>query len=121
MCQPQGGIGGAKWFDRCSQRPQYRCIMSRFLCEAFIDDNGRYVGIDDGGAKGILEASDEHRLVDEAVQRTTKPAPFGAKISSAGTAECGSRAPLWPTRRPRPRLPSRRPSGAVRDSHEILR
>src|SRR6266480_4788464 len=54
--------------------------MSRFLCKAFIDDNGRYVGIDDGGAKGVLEASDEHRLVDEAVQRTTKPAPFGAKI-----------------------------------------
>ena len=147
--------------------------MSRFLCKAFVDDDGRYVGIDHGGAKGVFEASDEHRLVDEGVQRTTQPAPFGAKIwpirrrhagddqhleirtmrfrspqrrrkqigrsalavvvkypnrshaggtiSSAGTAGCGSRAPPWPTRRPRPRLPSGRPSGAGRDSREILR
>ena len=52
----------------------------RFLRKAFIDDDGRYVGIDHGGAKGVFEASDKHRLIDESVQWTTQPAPFGAQI-----------------------------------------
>jgi hypothetical protein len=80
VCEPQGGVGGAKRLDRCGQRPQYRRIMSRFLCKAFIDDDGGYVGIDHGGAEGVFEASDEHRLINEGVQRTAQPAPFGAQV-----------------------------------------
>jgi hypothetical protein len=63
--------------------------MSRFLRKAFIDDDGRYVGIDHGGAKGVFEASDEHRLVDEAVQRATEPAPFDAQIWPIGRRHAG--------------------------------
>ena len=45
---------------------QYRRIMSRAKGKAFVDDDGRDVGIDHRGAEGVFEASDEHRLVDEA-------------------------------------------------------
>src|SRR3954470_22124765 len=59
--------------------------MSRLQRKTFIDDDGRDVRVDHGGAKCVFEATDEHGLVDEGVQRTAKPAPFGAQI--------------WPVRR----------------------
>ena len=54
-----------------------------------MDDHGREIRIEHGGAECILETANKHRLVNEGVQRTAQPAPLGAKRRPARSRRSG--------------------------------
>src|SRR5579864_2375159 len=59
-------------------------------CKALVDDDGRDVGIQHGGAEGIFEAADQDRLIDERVGRPAKLAPFSRKVRPSGRWQAGN-------------------------------
>ena len=61
--------------------------MPRPEREAFVDDDGGEVRVEDGRAERVLEAADEDRLVDERILRPAKPAPLRGESGPA----CGWR------------------------------
>ena len=54
-------------------------VMARAKGKAFVDDDGRDVGIQHDRAEGVFQASDDDRLIDERIDRTAQLAPFGRK------------------------------------------
>ena len=51
--------------------------MPRFEYETFIDDDGGDIRVEHKRTERIFYAPDENGLIDESIQGTTKPAPFG--------------------------------------------
>ncbi len=60
-------------------RAQHGRVMTRAQRKAFVDHDGREIGIQDRGAEGVFEASDDDRLIDELIDRTPQLAPFGSE------------------------------------------
>ena len=54
--------------------------MARAQGKAFVDDDGGEVGIEHDRAERILDAADEHRLIDESIERPAQPAPLRARL-----------------------------------------
>ncbi len=69
------------------QRAQNWNVMPRAKREAFMDNNSGDVAVQHGRAKGVLEAADKDRLINEGVQRPAQPAPLRTKSGPA----CGRR------------------------------
>jgi hypothetical protein len=57
--------------------------------KTLVDDDGCDVGIEHRRAERVFQASDDHRLIDERVERTPQPAPFGGKVLPAGGGQAG--------------------------------
>ena len=69
-------VGRLPLVGRFHERAQDRCVMPRAEREAFVDHDGGQLGVEHRGAEGVLEAADEHRLVDERIQRPAQAAPL---------------------------------------------
>ncbi len=90
MREPQcGGVGSLLLLERCRDGPQYRRIVPRPQREALVNDDGAEIRIEHDGAERVFEAADEHRLVDEGVERAAQPAPLGAKVRPGGGRRSG--------------------------------
>ena len=50
--------------------------MPRTQRKAFVDDDGAKIRVEHRGAEGILETSDDDRLIDERIGRAAQLAPF---------------------------------------------
>ena len=79
--QPQGRVRRFQRLDRCwsaSATPAHHAVDC--CAKPSLMTTAARSGLSMVGAEGVLEASDKHRLVDEGVERTAQPAPFGAEI-----------------------------------------
>ncbi len=70
-------------------RAQHGRVMTRAQRKAFVDDDGRDIGIEHRGAEGVFEAADDDRLIDERIDRTPQLAPFGRERRPVGGREAG--------------------------------
>ena len=64
-------------------------VMARAKGKAFVDDDGRDVGIQHHRAEGVFQASDDDRLVDERIDGTSQLAPFGRERRPVAGREAG--------------------------------
>ena len=78
--QRQGRLAGVLWFHRRNQRAQNRRIVPRLQDKSLVDDDGRDIRIEHGGAERVFKTADKDRLIDEAIDRAAQLAPFGGKI-----------------------------------------
>ena len=70
-------------------RAEHGRFTTRTQCKAFVDDDGCDIGIEHRRTEGILEASDDDRLIDERVNRTPQPPPFGCEVLPVGGGNAG--------------------------------
>ncbi len=68
---------------RFRERAQDRCVMPRTEREALVDHDGGQIGVEHRGAECVLEAADEHRFIDERIQRPAQAAPVRGQTGPA--------------------------------------
>src|SRR5436309_2519637 len=73
----------------CRHRAQHGRIMTRAKRKAFVDDDGGNVGIEHRRTERVLKAPDYDRLINESVEGTAQPPPFGCEILPMGGGNAG--------------------------------
>jgi hypothetical protein len=88
--EPERGSIGLVLEIGCRQDgAEHRRIVLRAQCKALVDDDSAKIGVEHRSTEGVFEASDDHRLVDERVERTPQLAPFVGETLPAGGGRSG--------------------------------